>query len=110
MFWILIVAFALRSYLLTLDKPVHFDEGINGHFVQTIVARWISTVMTPQTFMDHFTFYILAVWRKDSFGIRHLSASASSTGLMNLAAIWVVGLHRRFVGRSGYLCRTHSRV
>lgn len=96
MFWILLAAFALRTYQLTL-KPVHFDEGINGHFVQTI---WRDGYYhyDPTNFHGPLYFYILMLAERlfgfGIFGFRFV------TGLIQLAAIWVIGLHRRFVGRT----------
>jgi len=96
MFWILLIGFTLRSYLLNL-KPVHFDEGINGHFVQSIWRDGFYHY-DPTNFHGPLYFYILALTeRLLGWGIANFRFV---TGLINLAAIWVVGLHRRFVGRT----------
>lgn len=96
MFWILLIGFTLRSYLLNL-KPVHFDEGINGHFVQ---GMWHDGFYhyDPTNFHGPLYFYILMVTeRVFGWGIANFRFV---TGLLNLSAIWIVGLHRRFVGRT----------
>ena len=96
MFWILLIGFALRVCHLDL-KPVHFDEGINGHFVETI---WHDGFYRydPTNFHGPLYFYLLAAAERifgfGIFGFRFVTA------ILQLALIYVVGLHRRFVGRS----------
>jgi uncharacterized protein (TIGR03663 family) len=96
MFWILLIGFTLRSIYLDL-KPVHFDEGINGHFVQGIWRDGFYKY-DPTNFHGPLYFYILMLAeRVFGYGVESFRFA---TGLINLAAIAVVGLHRRFVGRT----------
>lgn len=94
MFWILVAACVLRVYRLEI-KPVHFDEGINGHFVETI---WRDGYYRydPTNFHGPLYFYILALAERvfgfGIFGFRFVTA------LLQLALIAIVGWHRRFVG------------
>lgn len=96
MFWILLAGFVLRSVYLDL-KPVHFDEGINGHFVENIWRDGFYRY-DPTNFHGPLYFYILALTeRVFGWGI---GPFRFVTGLINLSAIFVVGLHRRFIGRT----------
>jgi predicted membrane-bound mannosyltransferase len=96
MFCILLAGFILRSIYLDL-KPVHFDEGINGHFVQQI---WHDGFYRydPTNFHGPLYFYILALTER-IFGWG-VAPFRFVTGLINLSAVAVVGMHRRFIGRT----------
>ena len=95
MFVTLIGAMFLRLYHLDI-KPVHFDEGINGHFVNTIWREGFYRY-DPTNFHGPLYFYILALAEKvfgfGIFGFRF------ATALIQFAVILVVGFHRRFLGR-----------
>ena len=93
---ILLGAFFLRTWQLTL-KPVHFDEGINGHFVATIWRNGFYKY-DPTNFHGPLYFYILQlaelVFGWGIFGFRFV------TGLIQIATLIVIGKHKRFVGRA----------
>ncbi len=94
MFWILLLGFILRSIWLDL-KPVHFDEGINGHFIGQFWRDGFYRY-DPSNFHGPLYFYILALTeRLAGWGIAPLRFV---TGLISLASVYVVGLHRRFLG------------
>jgi uncharacterized protein (TIGR03663 family) len=93
---ILALAFILRSIGLEL-KPPHFDEGINGNFVE---GMWSSGFYRydPTNFHGPLYFYILqmaeTIFGFGIFGLRFVN------GLISLGIVAMVGAHRRFVGRA----------
>jgi uncharacterized protein (TIGR03663 family) len=93
---ILIGAFFLRIWQLEI-KPIHFDEGINGHFVASIWRNGFYHY-DPTNFHGPLYFYILQaaelVFGWGIFGFRFV------TGLIQIATLIVIGKHRRFVGRT----------
>lgn len=98
LFFLLILAgaFFLRTWQLQI-KPVHFDEGINGHFVASIWRNGFYKY-DPTNFHGPLYFYILQlaelVFGWGIFGFRFV------TGLIQIATLVVIGMHKRFVGRA----------
>lgn len=96
MFWIVVIGLFLRIYHLDV-KPVHFDEGINGHFVQTIWRDGFYRY-DPTNFHGPLYFYILLfAERLFGFGI---FGFRFATALLQIATLVIVGSHRRWVGRT----------
>ncbi len=93
---ILLVAFVLRS--IHLDwKPPHFDEGINGHFVSRMWSDGFYRY-DPTNFHGPLYFYILQL-SELLFGWG-LTSYRFVTGLLSVAIVGVVAMHRQFIGRA----------
>lgn len=93
---ILLGAFFLRTWQLQI-KPIHFDEGINGHFVASIWRNGFYRY-DPTNFHGPLYFYILQlaelVFGWGIFGFRFVTA------LIQIATLILIGKHKRFVGRA----------
>ena len=94
MFWILIVGFALRVWHLEI-KPIHFDEGINGHFVGTIWRDGFYRY-DPTNFHGPLYFYFLA-FAEMIFG-RSVEALRTVTVLFGSLLTFIPFLYRRWIG------------
>lgn len=92
---ILLIAAVFRFTALDLKAP-HFDEGINGHFVNTI---WSSGFYKydPTNFHGPLYFYVLQfadlIFGPTIAGFRLVN------GVIALAALYLVARHQRFFGR-----------
>ncbi len=93
---ILVGGYFLRSIGLDL-KPPHFDEGINGFFVQKLWREGYYHY-DPNNFHGPLYFYILAF--TELFSGRSIVGYRFANGLISLAVIALVARHRRFFGKS----------
>lgn len=93
---ILGIGFFLRSFGLDW-KPPHFDEGINGNFVQHVWRDGFYRY-DPKNFHGPLYFYILLL-AELIFG-KSIVAYRFVTGLISLGAVALVAEHRRFFGKS----------
>jgi len=94
MLLLLSVAFILRVWDLDA-KPPHFDEGINGHFVNQIWRDGFYRY-DPTNFHGPLYFYILqlaeVLFGRGIFGFRFM------TGLISVGVVALIAQHRRFFG------------
>lgn len=90
---ILILAAILRFFLLEI-KPPHFDEGVNGWFVDEMVKHGYFHY-DPENYHGPLHFYILFLFQT-LFG-RHIWALRVPTILFNLASIWLVTRFDKFI-------------
>lgn len=90
------VALILRSVVLDW-KPTHFDEGINGNFVQQIWREGFYRY-DPKNFHGPLYFYVL-LFAETIFG-KSIEAYRFVTGLISLASVVLIAKHRRFFGTS----------
>src|SRR6266576_2744975 len=92
---ILAVTFLFRFTYLGL-KPPHFDEGINGWFVDQVISNGFYSY-DPTNYHGPFHFYVLLIF-KFLFG-RNLWALRLSASVFGFFGVWLIaGLHRH-VGR-----------
>ncbi len=92
---LLLIAACLRFAWLGM-KPPHFDEGVNGWFVDQM-RRTGFYHYDPANYHGPFHFYVLFL-AQTLFG-RDVVALRVPMVLVNLATLWVVVLYGRFVGR-----------
>ncbi len=91
----LIVAFALALRLLWLGiKPPHFDEGVNGWFVDQITKQGYFAY-DPTNYHGPFHFYVLFLVQS-LFG-RNIEALRMPLILINTANVWLLLQFRRFL-------------
>jgi len=96
---ILAIGFTVRS--IALDwKPPHFDEGINGHFVQQIWREGFYRY-DPKNFHGPLYFYVLQL--AELFFGKSIVAYRFVTGLISLGAVALAAAHRRFFGKSALI-------
>lgn len=90
------LAIVLRYIFLTM-KPPHFDEGINGFFVQQMWKQGFYKY-DPHNFHGPLYFYILQftelIFGKGIWGMRAITCA------MGLAGVWLIYRHREFFGRA----------
>ncbi len=86
MFWVILgLAMALRFFLLGI-KPPHFDEGINGWFVDQMVKNGFYQY-DPTNYHGPLHFYILFL-SQTLFG-RNLWALRTPVVLASIASVWL---------------------
>lgn len=90
---ILILAFALRVILLDI-KPAHFDEGVNGYFVDQMTHQGYYHY-DPTNFHGPFHFYVLFI-SQTLFG-RSLWALRMPLVLVSTCCVGVLLAYRRFL-------------
>lgn len=93
----LAIIVALASRLLFLDwKAPHFDEGINGHFVDQI---WMTGFFRydPTNFHGPLYFYLLHL--AELLLGRGVESFRFVTGLMSVGCVAVAAKHARYLGR-----------
>ncbi len=96
MFWaILALAAALRFFLLGI-KPPHFDEGINGWFVDQMVKNGFYQY-DPTNYHGPLHFYILFL-SQTLFG-RNLWALRTPVVLASIGSVWLALNYERIVPR-----------
>ena len=96
MFWlILAVAAFLRLFLLGI-KPPHFDEGINGWFVDQMVKNGFYQY-DPTNYHGPLHFYILFL-SQTLFG-RNLLALRMPVVLASIASVWLALYYERVLPR-----------
>jgi uncharacterized protein (TIGR03663 family) len=96
---ILIVAAAARLTLLGM-KPPHFDEGVNGWFVDQMTHTGFYHY-DPTNYHGPFHFYVLFI-AQTLLG-RHIWALRLPLALMSLAAVGLTIRFDRFIGRGAAL-------
>ena len=95
---ILVIAVLLRAILLDV-KPVHFDEGINGWFLEQIWREGFYRY-DPENYHGPLYFYILQL---GEVVLGHsLVAMRLVTGLISAATVLIVLLHARWFGKAMY--------
>jgi len=97
MFWtILLLATALRFFLLGI-KPPHFDEGINGWFVDQMLKNGFYKY-DPTNYHGPLHFYVLFL-SQNLLG-RNLWALRLPVVLISVASVWLVMRFDRVLPRS----------
>jgi uncharacterized protein (TIGR03663 family) len=91
---ILLLAALLRLWGLDM-KPAHFDEGINGWFVDQMRANGFYRY-DPENYHGPLYFYVLFVFL--SLGGRNLWALRLPAVIASLAAVWAALKFERFFG------------
>jgi uncharacterized protein (TIGR03663 family) len=92
---ILAIAAFFRFYALDL-KPPHFDEGVNGWFIDQM-TRTGYFQYDPENYHGPLHFYILFI-SQTLFG-RNLQALRVPLGLASLATVWLMTRFDRFIDR-----------
>jgi uncharacterized protein (TIGR03663 family) len=92
---IILLAAFLRFWALDV-KPAHFDEGINGWFVDQMRSTGFYRY-DPENYHGPLYFYILFVFL--SFGGRSLWALRLPAVIASIGAVWVALRFERFFGR-----------
>src|SRR5438309_7799152 len=101
MFWtILLLATALRFFLLGI-KPPHFDEGINGWFVDQMLKNGFYKY-DPTNYHGPLHFYVLLL-SQTLFG-RNVWALRLPVVLVSISCVWLAFKFEPLVGR------TESRI
>jgi uncharacterized protein (TIGR03663 family) len=93
---IILAAMLIRVLYLT-DKPPHFDEGVNGWFVDRMWTKGFYQY-NPNNYHGPAFFYILQL-SEMVFG-RGILALRSVAVLFSLSSVGLILLHRKFVGRA----------
>src|SRR5437764_4328673 len=97
MFWtILLLATALRFFLLGI-KPPHFDEGINGWFVDQMLKNGFYKY-DPTNYHGPLHFYFLLL-SQTLFG-RNVWALRLPVVLVSISCVWLTFKFEPFVGRA----------
>src|SRR5690242_8326711 len=95
--WIILgLATFLRLFLLGI-KPPHFDEGINGWFVDQMVKNGYYKY-DPTNYHGPLHFYVLFVFQT-LFG-RNVWAIRMPVVLMSITCVWLTLKYEPFVGRT----------
>ena len=90
-----IVAFALVLRLLWLGlKPPHFDEGVNGWFIDQMTGQGYYHY-DPTNYHGPFHFYILFL--AQTFFGRSIEVLRLPLVLVNTATVWLLLQYRRFI-------------
>ncbi len=100
--WMLLTALLLGvAFLLRLlwlgEKPPHFDEGVNGWFIDQMTRHTVYRY-DPANYHGPFHFYALFL-SQTLFG-RDIFFFRLPLVLVNLATLWVVLQYARFTGRA----------
>jgi uncharacterized protein (TIGR03663 family) len=95
--WIILgLAAFLRFFLLGI-KPPHFDEGINGWFVDQVVKNGFYKY-DPTNYHGPLHFYVLLI-SQTMFG-RNLWALRVPAALVSISCVWLTLKFEPFVGRT----------
>lgn len=95
--WLIFGLAIFLRFLLLGIKPPHFDEGINGWFVDQMVKEGYYRY-DPTNYHGPLHFYTLFLF-KALFG-RNLWALRTPVVLVSIACIWLTLKFERFVGRN----------
>jgi uncharacterized protein (TIGR03663 family) len=96
--WLILgLAVFLRFFLLGI-KPPHFDEGINGWFIDSSIVKNGFYKYDPTNYHGPLHFYVLFL-SQTLFG-RNLWALRLPVVLVSIAAVWLTLKFEPFVGRS----------
>lgn len=94
---ILGLAVVLRFFLLGI-KPPHFDEGINGWFVDADIVKQGFYRYDPTNYHGPLHFYVL--WLSEALFGRNLWALRLPVVLVSSACVWLTLKFEPFVGRT----------
>ncbi|MDZ4676393.1 MAG: TIGR03663 family protein [Oligoflexia bacterium] len=94
--WTILAIAVLLRFLFLAIKPPHFDEGINGWFVDQLIAHGFYKY-DPTNYHGPFHFYVMYVF-KLLMG-RNLWALRISASLFGVAAVYLMILLRPYIGR-----------
>ncbi|MGI8432661.1 MAG: flippase activity-associated protein Agl23 [Chthoniobacterales bacterium] len=94
--WLILALGTFLRFLLLSMKPPHFDEGINGWFVDQM-RRTGFYRYDPTNYHGPFHFYVLFL-TQTLFG-RHIWALRLPVVLASIGALWVTLRFEPFVGR-----------
>ncbi len=94
--WLILALGTFLRFLLLSMKPPHFDEGINGWFVDQM-RRTGFYRYDPTNYHGPFHFYVLFL-TETLFG-RHIWALRLPVVLASIGALWVTLRFEPFVGR-----------
>jgi uncharacterized protein (TIGR03663 family) len=92
---ILLVGFLFR-FLFLAQKPPHFDEGINGWFVDQMISNGYYSY-DPTNYHGPFHFYVLWVFK--FFMGRNLWALRASASFFGLAGIYLITRLKPYLGK-----------
>jgi uncharacterized protein (TIGR03663 family) len=98
--WIILALGALLRFLFLSIKPPHFDEGINGWFVDQMMRTGFYKY-DPTNYHGPLHFYILLITQA-LFG-RHIWALRLPVVLASIASIWTTLRFEPLVGRRASL-------
>src|SRR6202022_736595 len=94
---ILAIAVVLRFFLLWI-KPPHFDEGINGWFVDNDIVKQGFYKYDPTNYHGPLHFYML--WLSETLLGRNLWALRLPVVLVSSACVWLTVKFEPLVGRT----------
>jgi uncharacterized protein (TIGR03663 family) len=95
--WVILALAALLRFLLLGIKPPHFDEGINGWFVDQVMKNGFYKY-DPTNYHGPLHFYVLLV-SQTLFG-RNLWALRVPVVLVSIANVWITLKYEPLVGRN----------
>ena len=95
--WIIVALAAFLRFFLLGIKPPHFDEGINGWFVDQLVKTGFYRY-DPTNYHGPLHFYVLML-SQTLFG-RNLWALRLPVVLVSIASVWLTLKFEPFVGRT----------
>jgi uncharacterized protein (TIGR03663 family) len=95
--WLIIALAAFLRFFLLGIKPPHFDEGINGWFVDQLVKNGFYRY-DPTNYHGPLHFYILFL-SQTLFG-RNVWALRLPVVLVSIACVWLTLKYEPFVGRN----------
>src|SRR5213078_3561360 len=95
--WLIVGLAAFLRLLLLGIKPPHFDEGINGWFVDQVIKNGFYRY-DPTNYHGPLHFYVLLV-SESLFG-RNLWALRLPVVLVSIGCVWLALKFEPFVGRS----------
>src|ERR1700738_763154 len=96
--WLIIGLAALLRFFLLGIKPPHFDEGINGWFVDTSIVKNGFYKNDPTNFSGPLHFYVLFL-SQTLFG-RNLWALRLPVVLVSVTCVWLTLKFEPFVGKT----------
>jgi len=92
--WLIVGLAALLRLLWLGMKPPHFDEGVNGWFIDRMTASGFYHY-DPGNYHGPFHFYVLYL-AQTLFG-REIIAFRLPLALINVATVWLILQYRRFL-------------
>src|ERR1044071_9301024 len=95
--WLILGVAVFLRFLLLAIKPPHFDEGINGWFVDQVVKNGFYKY-DPTNYHGPLHFYVLLL-SQTLFG-RNLLALRLPVVLVSIASVWLTLKFEPFVGRT----------